>query len=246
MINISISTNFLIILSFFVLFIIIGVIAYIIYKDKKVDQDEIDDLLDDIVKAKPRKEVVTVKKIEPTTEKKPIDLEAMLNKMQSDLEKKEQDEISKFEDDQEKNAIISYKELVKANDNKELVEDYEKEQERKSIINFNEINGLDNLEEKEDLLKNSLKKTISKIESPREERDKKFKNTDFISPIYGKMDEHINYPKIKAYDKYDDLNVDSYFGENVEYETNNSNEILNENGKNDDFLRELKKFRSNL
>ena len=36
---------------------------------------------------------------------------------------------------------------------------------------------------------------------------KKFKNTEFISPIYGKMNEHIEYPKIKAIDKNDDLSL---------------------------------------
>ena len=38
MINISISTNFLIIISIFILIFIIGIIAYIIYKDRKIDQ----------------------------------------------------------------------------------------------------------------------------------------------------------------------------------------------------------------
>ena len=54
MINISISSNLLIIISSIILIAIIGLIVYIIYKDKMIDQEEIDDLIEDIVKAKPR------------------------------------------------------------------------------------------------------------------------------------------------------------------------------------------------
>lgn len=254
MINISISTNMLIIISCIALAIIIGIIIYIILKDKKIDQDEIDDLIDDIVKAKPRGEVKSevVKKeiIEPNRPK--IDLEEMLNVMQNDLEKKEKNKIETFEKDQEENAIISYKELLKAADK---VEDYEKLQEENAIISYKELNkgklnSLDLLEEKEQ----PVRKAIAKIESPRENKDKKFKNTEFISPIYGKMEEHIEYPKIKAIDKNDDLSLNSYFGQDInEYysdkeieKTLNVGNLTDEMKKNDDFLKALKEFRNNL
>lgn len=249
MISISISTNFLVVLSIFILIFIIGIIAYIIYKDKKIDQEEIDDLIDDIVKAKPRKEIVNVTKIEPKEEKSQINLEAMLEQMQNDLEKKQADVIEQFEDDQEKNAIISYKELIKAN-NENLTDAYEKEQEEKAITNYKQINSLDVLEENENFLFDKIeqvsKKKVSKIASPREEKDKKFKNTDFISPIYGKMDNKVEYPKVKSYDKYDDLNLDSYFGEDIKYNEYQDVKIENSSTKNDEFLRELKNFRNNL
>lgn len=249
MINISISTNFLIIISIFILIFIIGIIAYIIYKDRKIDQEEIDDLIDDIVKAKPRKEIVNVTKIEPKEQdKSQINLEEMLKQMQTDLEKKQANEIEKFEDDQEKNAIISYKELIKAN-NDLLTDDYEREQEKQAITNYNQINGLDILDEKTDFLMDKLelntKEKRAKIASPREEKDRKFKNTDFISPIYGIMDNNVEYPKVKSYDKFDDLNLDSYFGEDVKY--NEYEDVkIESNNKNDEFLRELKNFRNNL
>lgn len=254
MINISISTNMLILLSCLILFVIIGIIAFIIYKDKKNDQAEIDELIDDIVKAKPRSEEIQVTKIEP---KEKVDLEAMLNMMQNDLDKKNANPIESFEKDQEENAIISYKELVKAAEEKRAATQlFEKDQEENAIISYKEIeskNSLEELMKKEELIK-PINKAIAKIESPRENKDKKFKNTEFISPIYGKMDEHLDYPKVRSFNKHDDLSLNSYFGEDVSkyyQETPNNNEVdvnrlSDQLKKNDEFLRALKEFRSNL
>jgi hypothetical protein len=255
MINISISTNVLIVISCITLMVIIGIIVYIIYKDKKTDQEEIDDLIEDIVNAKPRTEVKPeVKQIkeEKEIDNNSLNLEEMLNTMQQDLDKKEEKAIDEFEKEQEENAIISYKELKKA---AYKVDEFEKEQEENAIISYKSLNkksSAENLTEKEDLFKSKAKKPIVKIESPRENKDKKFKNTEFISPIFGKMDEHIEYPKIKAYNKEDDLSLNEYFGEDVEEYYKDEKEVLNveplkgQMKKNDDFLKALKEFRNNL
>ena len=265
MINITISTNVLIFISCIVLFLIIGFIAFIIYKDEKNDQAEIDELLDDVVKAKPRKETVQVTKIEPAdSNSEKMNLEEMLTIMQNDLEKKNEDKIQKFEKDQEENAIISYKELVKAAEEKRsTTENFEKEQEQNAIISLKELNGpkLD-LEEPEvntkdntiDFLTGKEKRAIAKIESPREMKDKKFKSTEFISPIFGKMNEHLEYPKVRSFNKNDDLSLNSYFGEDVSkyYENKNHSNVMasadlsEQLKKNDEFLKALKEFRSNL
>lgn len=246
MVNISIPTNLLIIMSAVILVIIIAIIIYIICKDRKNDQEEINDLIEDIVNAKPREEQVQVKQIENTEPK--MDLESMLITMQNDLDKKEAKTVENFEKDQEANAIISYKELLKVADK---VENYEKEQEDNAVISYKELtklNSVDKLEEKTE----QLKKSIAKIESPRETKDKKFKNTEFISPIYGKMDEHIEYPKIKAYNKEADLNFNEYFGQEVDEYDGELEKALNieplakEVRTNDDFLKALKEFRNNL
>lgn len=254
MINISISTNVLVVISCITLMAIIGIIIYIIYKDKKVDQEEIDDLIEDIVKAKPRAGVEEIKKETKEVEvnNNALNLEEMLNTMQHDLEQKEEKQIDIFEKEQEENAIISYKELKKA---ASKVDNYEKEQEENAIISYKELNkktSSESLDEKEDLLKSIARKKITKIESPRENKDKKFKNTEFISPIFGKMDEHIEYPKIKAYNRDDDLSLNEYFGQDVEEYYKEEREMLNveplknEMKKNDDFLKALKEFRNNL
>ncbi len=260
MINISISTNVLILISCIILFVIVGLIVFIIYKDKKNDQAEIDELLDDLVKAKPRNEEVQVTKIEPKSSepKKQINLEEMLSVMQNDLEKKNETKIENFERDQEENAIISYQELLKAADAKKAeTENFERDQEENAIISYQQLkdqNPIEFLTEKPKPLK-SLDQAIAKIESPRENKDKKFKSTEFISPIFGKMDEHLEYPKVRSFNKNDDLSFNSYFGEDVSkyyQEKNNQSvttsvNVLSEQlKKNDEFLQALKEFRSNL
>ena len=248
MVNISISSNLLILVSCLILFSIIGLIVYIIYSDKIVDQDEIDELIDDIVKAKPRDEEVKVKQIEPIKEPSKLNLEQMLNDMQTNLDKKQEKTIELYEKEQDENAIISIKELEKFKNN---IEAYEKDQEDKAIINYNELSGVDSiqkLEEKEELIKTPVKKAIAKIET--NDSHKKFHNTDFISPIFGKMNNEIDYPKIRAYDRTADLDFNEYFGQDMSnHQLEQSIDVRplsDEIRRNTEFLNALKEFRSNL
>lgn len=263
MIKLELSTGVLIVISIILFILIVACIAFIIYKDKKGDQKEIDDLIDDLVKAKPRNNDLINAKIEvPIGEKKPIkeqedskvDLEEMLNKMQETLNSKKEDVVANFEEEQEEKAIISYQELLgnmKNDSFKNEIEIHELEQEKTEYQESKE-------KVKEFLTREEPK--IKKIESPREEKDKKFKNTDFISPIFGKMNAKIEYPKVKLFDK-EKTEVEEYFEDDfkhakVENEIINDNTIIedaisikpiqNEIKKNDDFLKALKEFRSNL
>lgn len=251
MINISISTNFLVIISFLILFIIIGLIIYIIYNDKKLDQEEIDDLIEDIVNAKPRdqKENVKVTQVTPDVSEQ-LNLEQMLNEMQSSLDRKQEKTIETYEKEQDENAIISIRELKKSaiNNIDNYIDDYEAEQERESIISYKELNSIDNLTEKEELIKTPVRKAIAKIET--NDNHKKFHSTDFISPIYGKMDNHIEYPKVKAYNKEADLDLNEYFGRDIGNhqleQTLNVEPLSEEMKRNTEFLKALKEFRNNL
>ena len=84
---------------------------------------------------------------------------------------------------------------------------------------------------------------------------KKFKTTEFISPIYGKMEDTSEYPVIKANKqemKIDD-NIDSRISRESKYHSNVSLEesldlepLSDEIKKNDEFLNALKDFRKNL
>ena len=95
-----------------------------------------------------------------------------------------------FEEEQEANAIISYQELVKAVEEKKLqLEPKIKEnQENLSPImesNIDSIVQVDNQIEAE----NNSTETILAIEEPEMHTEKsqpKFKNSEFISPIFGK------------------------------------------------------------
>lgn len=271
MINLQVSTSLLIIISIVILVLIVAAIIYIIYKDKREDREEIEDLIDDLVKAKPRNQetenLINSKFEIPIgiPDKKPekvdlnktetkIDLENMLTKMQEDLESKQTDMTEQFESEQEDKAIISYQELINNmhKDNfKNDIETHEYEQENDYQRTKDQV--------KEFLMREEPK--ITRIESPAEQKSK-FKNTEFISPVFGKMNAKIEYPKIKLFDK-PKTDIEKYFEEDykhaqIDYKKDvvdnqtTIEEILdikpqnNIDNKNDDFLNALKEFRSNL
>lgn len=167
------------------------------------------------------------------------ELEDILKKMQADMEVTPEDVVRKFEEEQEEKAIISYQELV---DNVkagkiEVIDDEESE------INF--VEGLDiiedtepvmTIEEKEEVTPEMVKEAIESIskESIKEE-PKKFKQSEFISPVFGKMEPTFEYPKVKRTENTLDL-----------LNTNDYNELSEEIKKQEDFLNALKEFRNNL
>lgn len=108
--------------------------------------------------------ITVEEKKEPIDEKPRTDIEAVLNQMENELEQGPKTVSHTFEEEQEEKAIISYRELLKvAGKLKEEIRENEEAME-KSCMPF------------------------SKLEEPKEElEDKKFKKTEFISPVYGKQ-----------------------------------------------------------
>lgn len=278
MINVEIPTNVLIIISIIIFVLIVVCILYIIYKDRRQDDEEINDILDDLVKAKPRKEKIEKPKVEnfskeslinakievPIGEiKEPvkgeeddkINLEAMLTKMQKSLNSK-QEVVENFETEQEEKAIISYQELLENMKNDEFQQDIEKYelQEEKTASEINKEKVIEFLKKEEPKIK--------KIDSFTE--NKKFKNTDFISPIFGKQNAKIEYPTIKSFkapkhakddidimDEIEDIKETPLLDRVVENKTTleqiiNIEPLTDEVKKNTEFLNALKEFRSNL
>lgn len=141
-----------------------------------------------------------------------IDLEAMLSKMEETLNEKDK-AIANFEQEQEEKAIISYEELKKA-------------------VNQNSntnVTKVDSLEPKVPVI-NEIKKEATVTNST-----KNFKNTDFISPIYGKMDNNYEYPTISNFDE-----------EIVEEPKQDIISAKHSKNNNEVFLDSLKQFRKNL
>lgn len=258
MLEINIPVNLLIIVSVIIFILVIACIAYIIYKDRKKDDEEIDEILDDLMKAKPRENLINAKievpigeNIKPSIKEEKndkLDLDDMLAKMQKSLDSKQEEVVENFEAEQEEKAIISYQELLdsmKNNNLEEEIKQHELQQEKSaSSLATNKVTEFLEREEPK----------IKKIESFVEKKDKKFKNTDFISPIFGKQDAKIEYPTIKLFDtgkhiqkEQEDLisEIDEIKNESVKKERvlNVSSEV---DAKNDEFLRALKEFRSNL
>lgn len=149
-----------------------------------------------------------------TTEDDKIDLEAMLSKMEATLNEKEQ-AIVNFEQEQEEKAIISYEELKKA----------------VSQNNNMEVTKVESLEPK--LPVQEIDKSIEL-----DHKDKSFKNTDFISPIFGKMDNNYDYPKIEEFAEQRTV-LKKTTNENLAFAKHSED-------KNEAFLDSLKQFRKNL
>ncbi len=258
MLEINIPVNLLIIVSVIIFILVIACIAYIIYKDRKKDEEEIDEILDDLMKARPRENLINAKievpigeNIKPSIKEEKndkLDLDDMLAKMQKSLDSKQEEVVENFEAEQEEKAIISYQELLDSMKNNNLedeIKQHELQQEKTaSSLATNKVTEFLEREEPK----------IKKIESFVEKKDKKFKNTDFISPIFGKQDAKIEYPTIKLFDtgkhiqkEQEDLisEIDEIKNESVKKERvlNVSSEV---DAKNDEFLRALKEFRSNL
>ena len=166
-------------------------------------------------------------------------LEEILKKMQEDIDTKPEDVVRKFEEEQEEKAIISYQELV---DNVkagkiEVIDDEE------SNINYVENLGLEveaepimQIEEESSVTPEMVKEAIYNIsESSVKEEPKKFKKSEIISPIFGIMNDSIEYPKVKKSENILDI-----------MNTRDYNELTEEIKRQEEFLNALKEFRKNL
>lgn len=239
LLNININGEVILIVSCIILLIILLTVIFTIVKSKRKEDKEIDSIISNMVQERkePKEEVEVV-------DDKTKELEDVLEKMQKDLEAKPVDVVANFEKEQEEKAIISYSELVKTLKKNQP-------EEEKTI----------------DILVDEIKEAANANETIESAYDKKFKNTDFISPVYGKMEEHLDYPKVSSFKKEEDINeylenfdkqIDNYKLEDYLEEFNDNKKIdsleqtldmepiSSEIKKNEDFLQALKEFRENL
>lgn len=168
-----------------------------------------------------------------------VDLEALLEQMQTDLNNKE-DVITHFENEQEEKAIISYQELVQAN---------RRDTERKTSEPLQELIQKIDQQSVMDETVFDVEETeeVDMFEEMKMAEEKKFKNTEFISPVFGKMDVNVEYPTIPPVQSRKTRNKQVYDTNNLELEKTLDLEPMNEEiQKNDEFLQSLKEFRKNL
>ena len=215
-----------IIIGLIILNSILIIFAFNIYKRIKITNDYVE---------------ATKNEEKLNEEKEPNELELLLQKMQEDINVKPEDVVKNFEKEQEENAIISYQELV---DNVksgkiEIVDD--------DTGDINYVDGLEPLDEpimaleeepKEgEITPQMVKDAIESIENDKVvEEPKKFKKSDFISPVFGIMDEsEIEYPTIKKTEETLDL-----------FNTKDYNELTEEIKRQEEFLNALKEFRKKL
>ena len=247
--SLVIDTNMLICIAAFIFLVVVVFMALIIVRDKKSNVEEISELEE--IEELEKELGIKGEHMDIIEEKdNKSELEKVLEKMQKNLETKPEEVVEKFEKEQEEKAIISYQELVK------------------SLKKGNVENTIEtSIEEKE--LKDSrpeLKQIVDSIKNPVisniKETSKKFKNTEFISPVFGKMEEHLEDKRrsyeepIEKFDEiYESYNLNDYLNEfktdsNIRIDsleqTLDLGPITAEIKKNEEFLQALKEFRENL
>lgn len=171
--------------------------------------------------------------LEKTVENKVSqELQDIIMQMKKDMEATPEQVVAQFEEEQEKNAIISYQELVESvkagkiqtiddeEGNTNYVEALTDEINEEPVVEVS-----DNEPTKEEV-KAVINEITKKPDKP------KFKNSEFISPVYGKMNTEINYPKIN-----ETTEIEKMF---------NIDKIKSEVEKNEAFLKALIDFRNNL
>jgi len=224
-------TNIYLYICIIIVLIIIATILFIIASNQKNRKK----IKDDFVEAE--RVEVELEKIEENSESN--ELENILKKMQEDIDLKPEDVVKKFEEEQEEKAIISYQELV---DNVksgkiEVIDDEESEVNFVENLNIEDpVELVINNEESSSVTPEMVKEVIQNIStSSIKEEPKKFKNSEFISPIYGVMNTNLEYPKVKKTENILDI-----------MNTKDYNELTEEIKKQEDFLNALKEFRNNL
>ena len=215
-----------------IVLVIIATILFIITSNQRNRRK----IKDDYIEAE--RVEAELEKIEETPQSS--ELEDILKKMQEDIDLKPEDVVKKFEEEQEEKAIISYQELV---DNVksgkiEVIDDDQSDVNfvENLEIDLNEEPIISTIEEESSVTPEMLKEAIQTIsESSVKEEPKKFKNSEFISPIYGVMENKLEYPTVKKSETVLDI-----------MNTKDYNELTEEIKKQEEFLNVLKTFRNNL
>lgn len=179
-------------------------------------------LLSLIVRVKPKRKETTneietpIETIELDEDNSKIDIEQVIGQLQRDIEE-QKNGIKRFEDEQEEKSIISYQELF--------------EQTQKEISN-------------QEVKAEPINNKIENIEN--EQPIKKFRNSEFISPIFGRVDNDIKYPTIPSFREKEEEEKPQPI-ETIEIEkTIDLKPLQEEIKKNEEFLNMLKEFRKNL
>lgn len=189
-----------------------------------------------------------------------VDLEAVLGKMQEDVEKPKE-EVRTFEEEQEAKAIISYQELLQAVkkdvtevtsvnlDEVEVFSDPMEETDLPTVKALSETNdnplkpevllAEENIQSEIPKVMEEPKKVERPIDMVRPKNDTKFQNSEFISPIYGRVNNETEYPTIPSFKEKEEEKLEN-LEKTIVFKP------INDNIDNDEFLKALKEFRNSL
>lgn len=149
-------------------------------------------------------------------------IEEVLKAMQGDIEKQKYETIDRYEEEQEENAVISYQELL----NRKLTLNNE-EILKEEIAEETSSNYLDELPDFKDIVLEPI---------PDRDENRPFMNSEFVSPIFGRLSSNVEYPTVKKTVETEELIQTSIL----------SDDEFDINTENDEFLNTLKEFRRNL
>lgn len=181
---------------------------------------------------------------EKTTEAT-LKIENLLDQMKVDLEAQKQEAIDHFENQQEENSIISYQELKKLAQDRGLVID----DEEAPLVTTSELLNR-RAEVSQVATSTSVKEEVKEAlmrptEAP---HHREYKRTQFISPVYGLMDDE-SHP-VKPVSPKPQVEVSTYHEETSHGDAHkpkiNVQALEDENRHLDEFLQSLKEFRNNL
>lgn len=159
-------------------------------------------LFDVIILKLKRRKYKRLKEVIHMNEEK-SELELMLDRMQADLEAKQEKEIEAFEQEQEEKSIISYSELKKAaeKNKQEIAKKVNKQEDEELLNKVNEVSA-----SKQEVTK--MEEEIDKSFIPSNEPKSNFTKTEFISPVYGKQIGEVSYPSIPTFDENNEVIFD--------------------------------------
>ena len=239
-----VSNNLYLYLAIITLLLIVDVILTIIClnqrKRKKIKKD-----FEEI-------EAISNNDSEEVSDVKPevaFELEKILDQMQHDMEVKPEEAVRMFEEEQEQKAIISYQELVDSvNSNKiDVVDDEEGdmdyvaalEEQMNPATDYKEEVISDKIDNNTEVFDDYANKSHLDVidELNYDEAPKKFKSSELLSPVFGRMQPDFEYKKIGSFATTNNkVEVEQVAGTTVD------NDIKN----NEDFLNALIEFRNNL
>ncbi len=169
-------------------------------------------------------------------------VEAIIDNLKEAKEKRTSEDLRKFEEEQEEQAIISYQQLVEA------VRGSEKKEETKTETEVKEEAETEKLLEKIDNLEMEI--DDEPVLNQDEKIDYSYKPNEFISPVFGRMDSSkVRYREGLSYtDKKEKEPVIEEVVEKPAPKIETNEEALFKTARLDseEFLKNLKEFRRNL
>lgn len=162
---------------------------------------------------------------EEQDEKNRSSIEEVLKAMNEDLEKQKYETIDKYEEEQEENAVISYQELVAR---KMALADEPEEKHVEEVITKTSY-----VEDEDGVTPVSFEKIQLTNPDSEEKSNSKFSNSEFISPVFGRLESTMEYPTLKKTVETETLVETKLDKSDLPEET-------------DEFLNTLKEFRKNL